>query len=162
MTQAVRSFVALRPRDVLDIARAYGYLVRAGWRLFVARDKGQRWLQERIGEAGRPPVSEDDSWVERVARRTNTAARRPFPWARCLQRSMALCMWMEKRGLEPTLRIGVRKNENGIDAHSWLELNGRIVNDFEAIGTVFTAFQKQPGPNRSVDSSENVKTGDGA
>ncbi len=140
MTRTLRRFATLRPGDVADIARAYGHLVRAGWRLFVARDTGSRWLRECTGEADRLPAPEENAWVERAARWTNSAARRPLPWARCLQRSMALCMWMESRGLTPTLRLGVRKEGHGIDAHSWVEFNGRIVNDDDSVSAVFSSF----------------------
>ena len=142
MTQTLRRFAALRPGVVIDVARAYGYLLRAGWRLFVARDRGTRWLRERIGEVDRPVAPEEDAWVDRAARWTNSAARHPLPWARCLQRSMALCMWMECHGLSPTLRLGVRKNGAGIDAHSWVEFNGRLVNDNDFVGTVFSSFRR--------------------
>ena len=128
-------------RDVPDIVRAYRYLVGAGWKLFVRRESSDVWLA-RWSEAA--TASSPDSTAilaaKRAARWSNTAARYPFPWARCLQRSLALSMWMDAKELSPVLRIGVRKSPTGIDAHSWVEFNDEILNDSEFVGTTFSAF----------------------
>ena len=63
--------------------------------------------------------------------------------------------------MKPTLRLGVRKNGDGIDAHSWVEFNGRIVNDFDSVVNVFTTFQKWPAsPGREASSGDNGKIQD--
>jgi len=155
LTRILNRFTALRPGEVVDIARAYGYLLRAGWRLFVMRDTGARWLRDPADAGDRPLIAGNDAWLERAARWTNSAARHPFPWARCLQRSIALCMWMERRGLAPTLMLGVRKEGHGIDAHSWVEFNGRIVNDDDSVSAVFSSFSNRGSVSGGTTDSDD-------
>ncbi|MBI4219105.1 MAG: lasso peptide biosynthesis B2 protein [Chloroflexi bacterium] len=131
----------LHPRGWGDIARAYGYLIAAGWRIFGRRERVEQRVFDPGSSAAATPA--DLATVSRVARWTNTAARYPFPWARCLQRSVALCMWLERLGMQPALRIGVRKSESGkgIDAHAWVEVGGLVVNDKAGVTRIFAAFE---------------------
>ena len=128
-------------RDLPDICMAYWHLLAAGWMLFVRRTAIETWLEHWNGRLVRRPVSpQENREAMRAARWSNTAARYPFPWARCLQRSVALCMWLEKKGLAPELRVGVRKDRGTVAAHAWVEFNGRVLNDGQHVKTVFGAF----------------------
>ena len=133
-------FRRLRPSEAQEIGRAYFYLLLAGWHLFVRRGKGTRWIRSGLQVAPEVMEPADELRVKRAAHWVNGAARIPVPWARCLQRCVALCMWMERRGLSPTLRLGVRKQGTGIDAHSWVEINGQVINDHAAVREIFTQF----------------------
>jgi hypothetical protein len=46
--------------------------------------------------------------------------------AKCLARALTTQILMKWCGFEPKLRIGVAKNETGLDAHAWIEYQGRI------------------------------------
>lgn len=65
------------------------------------------------------------------------AARHHPVRARCLHRSLALLTWLQHDGLEPRLRIGVRKEAEVLKAHAWVELGGYIVNDAEEAVAAF-------------------------
>lgn len=54
-----------------------------------------------------------------------SVACRFVPGARCLTRSMVAQLILARRGVATTLRIGVRKVGGELDAHAWLELDGR-------------------------------------
>jgi hypothetical protein len=147
---ATSRLAVLDPRNWGDIARAYRYLVAAGWRIFVRRERVDQWPSvARASTAGETASAAEASRVARAARWTNTAARYPLPWARCLQRSLALCLWLERMGLEPVLRLGVRKAAHGIDAHAWVEYKGRVVNDSALVEDAFVTLTRKEGtPNR--------------
>lgn len=150
----------LRPWDALDISRAYLYLLLAGWRLFIRRDTGNRWVRSSLKAVPEEMSLSEELKVKRAAHWVNGAARVPVPWARCLQRCMALCMWMERRGLSPTLRVGVRRTATGIDAHSWVEINGQVINDDAAVRDVFTQFNTSHlGEAITAQKSEQPGTG---
>ena len=117
---------------------AYRYLLIAGWKMFVRKETPDVWLSRFDGQGA---GAEDANFAERAARWTNTSARYPFPWARCLQRSLALSLWMDDKDLKPVLKIGVRKTAGGIDAHSWVEYRGEILNDSKFVKTEFDAFK---------------------
>lgn len=140
LSKILSSFGRLRLSDISDVGKAYFYLALAGWRLFVKKETGTRWIRTSITADPEHLDLVEEGRVKRAAHWVNGAAHVPVPWARCLQRCVALCIWMERQGLSPTLRLGVRKTANGIDAHSWVEINGRVVNDDESVQRVFAQF----------------------
>ena len=130
MRTTLRKLARLTPSDWWGLNIAYLYLIWAGWRLFVRRDKLERWvlkgpkpwLQKPLEISERRVLARRAGWI-------NTTARYSMPWARCLQRSLALCLWLNRQGFEPELKIGVRKNGAALAAHSWVEYGGEVIND---------------------------------
>jgi hypothetical protein len=51
-----------------------------------------------------------------------------------------MCYWLEKEGLHPALKIGVRKQGATFDAHAWVEYGGQVANDNQAVTGTFIAF----------------------
>ncbi len=50
--------------------------------------------------------------------------------ATCLCQSLALWWLLRRRGIPAELRIGVRKDGGELNAHAWVEHQGRPLNDF--------------------------------
>ena len=48
---------------------------------------------------------------------------------------------MADKNLKPVLKLGVRKGAGGIDAHSWVEYEGEILNDSQFVKAEFVAFE---------------------
>lgn len=71
------------------------------------------------------PTSNDLASAERLAQLVDIAGRHGPISATCLRQSLLLHGLLRRRGLLPQLRIGVRRQEDGIDAHAWVELQGR-------------------------------------
>ena len=131
----LRKLFRIRPRDFGNIARAYYYLARAGWRLFVRKETLTRWLVDPVEQ---PPLSEaQEAKLDEAATWANRAARLPFPNARCLQRSLALCLWLEHEGYKPSLQVGARHDGTKLDAHAWVEYRGRVINDRDVVRSMF-------------------------
>ncbi len=78
--------------------------------------------------------------ARRHARAVDVAAGNvPFR-ARCLERSLALWRLLRRRRMAAELRIGVRKSERDLEAHAWVELAGRVVNDRADVHRRYAAF----------------------
>jgi len=131
----IRRILTVRPSDAGSIARAYYYLAVAGWRLFIRRENLGRWLLSPSEQPLLPPV--DEARMRNAALWTNRAARIPLPIARCLQRSLALCLWLERDGYRPALQVGARREGGQFDAHAWVEYRGQVLNDREYVKTLF-------------------------
>ena len=145
MAAKLHKLAQLGPEQWRGLAAAYLYLLLAGWRLFVCRERLDRWLMGQAGaEAGTPLTLQERNSLASRARWVNAAARHPLPWARCLQRSLALCLWMERRRFQPQLRIGVRKEGGALLAHAWVEYRGEVINDS---GQVLKEFAPLSGVN---------------
>jgi hypothetical protein len=68
----------------------------------------------------------DESGAEQraamTARMVRVAARHGVCQATCLPRSLVLWILLRRQGLDPSLRIGARKNAGTFEAHAWVEL----------------------------------------
>ena len=135
----------LSPADWRGLGVAYLYLLWAGWRMFVRREKLDRWIVPAPLPAPKRPLTAAERRVElRRARIVNLAANRPRVWARCLQRSLALCLWMERKGYQPEIKIGVIKEGGELTAHAWVEYLGEVLNEDPERLAAFTFLESAP------------------
>ncbi len=127
----INKLACLTPAECRALATAYLYLVRAGWYLFVRKQNPDQWIMNVPATGGSSPLPTEAEMVGLVRRIRwiKTAASHPFSWAKCLQRSVALCLWLDHLGFCGELKIGVRKDGEKLRAHAWVELNGRVLND---------------------------------
>jgi len=65
--------------------------------------------------------------LERAARLVEAAAAFYPLKATCLKKSLILLRILRTRGLPAELCLGVRKVENDLTSHAWIECNGRIL-----------------------------------
>ena len=65
------------------------------------------------------------------------ARRFPLP-LKCLGRSVALCWLLRLQGVNATVHIGVRKENNGLDGHAWVQFGDLVINDTEDVGEHYT------------------------
>lgn len=78
-----------------------------------------------------------------LAVRMIAAAARRWPLkATCLPQSFALWWHLRELGIDSELRIGVKKNDGRLDAHAWVEWQGRILNDSDEHCQSFAAFAR--------------------
>ena len=79
---------------------------------------------------GRPMDPETaSSRVLRVAQVVAMASRHTPTPNSCLHRSLALWWLLRRRGFDGHLHFGARKQQNGFEAHAWVEHNGVVVFD---------------------------------
>jgi Transglutaminase-like superfamily len=66
--------------------------------------------------------------------------------AKCLARALTCQVLMKRRGYYPELRIGVAKNNTGtLEAHAWVENQGKVVIGYLADLSRFTTLPSLPG-----------------
>ena len=81
-----------------------------------------------------------DYRARRTARLVAVAAR--YTGGTCLARSIVLACLLERQEVSAQLRIGVRKGENGLEAHAWVEAAGTTLNDGQDVGERYAAFDR--------------------
>jgi Transglutaminase-like superfamily len=99
-------------------------------------------LLERFAPAGTTSLRAADSnrFPQEIARLTRSTAR-SLPFAcNCLDRSLALCWMLRRRGIPAQLRMGARKDGTQLKAHAWVESDGTALNDPEAEHEHFVPF----------------------
>ena len=85
-----------------------------------------------------------DSWEcsEEEARRhtllfSSVTKQFPLPM-KCLGRSLALCWLLRWHGADAALHIGVRKGNQGLDAHAWVQIGDLVMNDGKDVTERYT------------------------
>jgi Transglutaminase-like superfamily len=63
--------------------------------------------------------------------------------ATCLEESLALWYLLRAGGLQPKIRIGVRKNGGKFEAHAWVEQDGAPLNEPEQNHKHYAAFDSE-------------------
>lgn len=102
---------------------------------------GLQRLLDRLQRRSRPGaagLSQDD--MMRYGDLVNRAARQGLYQDTCLTRSVWLCWWLQGKGMDPRLRIGVRLAVGELEAHAWVEVNGTPVNDRADIAQDYAPF----------------------
>lgn len=109
------------------------------------RTKGNRYASERAAgirhrhpESGVSPV--------RLARIVGVVAR-SVPWStNCLHRSLALTRTLRRRGLPAEVCFGVRRVENGLAFHAWVQVSGAVVNDMPNVADKYKILRGENPP----------------
>jgi hypothetical protein len=85
-----------------------------------------RAVRSILSGVERLPGTPVDAPPERVAGAVEAAARY-VPRATCLTRALTAQVMLRRRGREALLRVGLRRGEDGVEGHAWLESDGLVV-----------------------------------
>ena len=90
--------------------------------------------------------ADDAGKAQAVGRLVDIAARRGVGRPTCLARSVTLWWLLRRRGIDSTIRIGVRTVEGRMEAHAWVEHAGLVLNDADDVAERFAPFEERdPG-----------------
>lgn len=141
----IRKYFQLSPVERKFFLRALWMLPLIAWALRVLGF--ERCQAILIRQASLPamrssgPFELDLARARLAARMIGIAAGIGYCRARCLQRSLALWWMMQRQGICVDLFFGVCKDENGLNAHAWVELAGVVLNDGQEVHNHFAAFR---------------------
>jgi hypothetical protein len=99
-----------------------------------------RAVPRRTSDPGCAPDESPAETARRIARLVSIAARHGPYRASCLRQSLALWWLLRRRGVAADLRIGVRREQNQLQAHAWVEHDGEALNDAESVRSSYAAF----------------------
>lgn len=104
------------------------------WRLsYVRLNLALRgWENTRKSLARRKPagarhLEHPQAWQSRM--RALQRASRRMPHTHCLARSLTLWWWMRGAGLDPQLRMGVRRSADDLEGHAWVECDAHLFDE---------------------------------
>ena len=93
-------------------------------------------IEKRIRLKPTPwPVSDAESLqrARQISRIISIAAQYGFYRATCLRRSVLLWGFLRQEAIPSKVCFGVRRTAGQLEAHAWVEYQGRIVNDSSSI-----------------------------
>lgn len=127
-----------RLRAARALSRSDRGLILQAWLLLLAADLALRALPSRrvMAMAARRRGSdgaaeETGETIARLSRLVDAAARHHLYPMLCLRRALVLQWLLGRRGIATDLRLGVRREADGVTAHAWLERDGRPVGGTE-------------------------------
>jgi len=85
----------------------------------------RKWISEEVAEKPAQGLANDALIVEVTS--TIRKCKRYVPGATCLTKALAARAILRHYGQTACIRIGVAKADTLIDAHAWVEVDGRIV-----------------------------------
>jgi hypothetical protein len=104
------------------------------WKSFLARFAPEKNSTE-------PVTAESLKYARRFTRMVAAASEEGIFHGKCLERSMVLWWFLLRRGFPAELQIGGRRAGAGFEAHAWVEIQGIVINDHEAVGQDFAPFR---------------------
>lgn len=98
---------------------------------------------EAVHRASRPAAARhaDAPDPRATARLVGIAARHGLVRGNCLSQSLALKRLLDRQGIPSELRIGARRAGAALEAHAWIEHEGRPLNDGADVAARFPPFQ---------------------
>ena len=86
------------------------------------------------------PESNQLTIAKNTSKMVSIAANHGPYRANCLKKTLVTQWLLNKKGIQTQLKIGVNKDERDLNAHSWLEFQGEILNDNADVNLRFSAF----------------------
>jgi len=127
-------FLSERLQRVFQLSRGERFLLGQAWVLFLLADLALRILPfktllallQQLRKSEGPAVVGPPS-VARLVWLVDVAGRFTPVNVTCLKQALVLSWILGRRGIATTLRIGVCRQDRGIEAHAWLEREGEVI-----------------------------------
>ena len=86
----------------------------------------RRWMEalSPVANPG-PATGEEFLHADRLANLVAAVGGEGITAASCLPQSLLVYLLLRRRGLSPALQLGVREGGDFVEAHAWVELDGR-------------------------------------
>ncbi len=148
MWERLRRFNALEPPAQTLFLRATVLLPLVSFSL---RWRGFRATQAALQRFLSNAMTEQDSnraqaRAALTARMVNSADRHGFFYSSCLAKSLTLWWLLERQGIASHLRVGIRKENEKLQAHAWIERDGAVLNEPEEHHRHYAAFDESFPP----------------
>lgn len=86
-----------------------------------------------------------------IARVISIAAQHGIYRATCLRRSLLLWGFLRREGIDGDICFGVRRVNDRLEAHAWVEVWGSVIGDSSEIRSVFRALEDAlPATNQGL------------
>lgn len=104
-------------------------------RIRLAEARGAVWAARLLVSRGwidwallpRTSAPPSASLVEALAARVNLVMQAQSGGNGCLVRAVAVALLLNRRRYPIQVRVGCRSNSGGMEAHAWIEVDGRVI-----------------------------------
>lgn len=142
MWEQFRRFSALKRPAQNDFLRALVLLplvtLSLRWRGFRATQASLNLLLSIARSESGADLGRDDAEI--AARMVNAADRHGLVHPSCLAKSLTLWWLLARQGIPAQLRIGIRMEQERLEAHAWVECDGAALNEPDEHHKHYAAF----------------------
>ena len=136
--QTLRKLLRLSSREIWLLLQAALLLTAARLALsFVSVARLQKLGAARVPDS-RPPRLPPQT----TARMVRIAARYGFYRAKCLEQSLVLRWLLQRQGVNAQILFGARKEDELMEAHAWVEVNGKSLDEQSDMHRPFSPFEE--------------------
>ena len=139
---SLRRFCALPAIDRRRLIRAALRLLAIDLRL---RLRGFASVESSFDRRSGRPGGADESSIYLWVRAVDVAARHHLYPMHCVPRALALRSLLAEEGIVTELRIGVRKEDDRLVAHAWVEHQGTPIGESLNVGERFAPLTRADG-----------------
>jgi hypothetical protein len=145
LAHKLRTAGRLGPADLSLIAQAWLALL---WADISVSLLPYAWWRGRLRRATSGEPGSAESLDRALFQAFGIALRNHIRPMNCLRRGLALHRLLVRRGVASRLVIGVRRPEDRLEAHAWIESAGRVLGDRPDVATLYTPLA--PGEEGSA------------
>jgi len=148
MTQPIRRFLALSPADRWLLLQAIGALPMMALAVrTLGPGRCYRFLVRMtpVTDASARCGAGVSLRALHTGRLVGIAARRGLVRSSCLVRSMTVWWFLRRQKIPCQLHIGVRKQQDRLEAHAWIEHEGRVIDDDADVSRRYAPFSGARG-----------------
>ena len=135
---ALKKLLRLSSREMLVLTQAASLLPACRLACRFVTFARLQTLSDRMAR----PARANRLQPEVAARLVGIAAEHGFYRARCLEKSLVLRWILCREGVDARIILGARKDENEMQAHAWVEVDGVSLDDVNDIHRPFSPFEK--------------------
>ncbi|TPW17265.1 MAG: hypothetical protein FD130_726 [Halothiobacillaceae bacterium] len=103
----------------------------------------KKWHGWLANESMSNTRASDQARLRQIIFISEIAARNHLCTMNCLRRSIAQKKMLVRRNINARLHIGVRKSEQGYQAHAWLTAGGEVINDTPDVGSRYVELENE-------------------
>jgi Transglutaminase-like superfamily len=97
---------------------------------------------QKFGRPAEPRSLPPRLQPQATARMVRIAARHGLYRAKCLEQSLVLRWLLQRQGISAQILFGARKQEERMEAHAWVEVNGESLDDYHDLHRPFSPFEE--------------------
>lgn len=136
-----RIFAALSAAERARVFEAGSLILQLSLRLRASGFRAaQDWGRARAGRRATTPA-DSRLTCRQVVHAVDRAARVLPGNPNCLVRSLTVWTMLAARGVAGELRFGARREGGRTEAHAWVEVDGRVINDTPDVGERFPVLE---------------------
>lgn len=148
--EPIHKFFQLPPSERLILAQAWGLFILVELALRILPFMRLLNLSKKVFQKQKGEPAWDWPSVVRMSWLVEVAGRYAPVKVTCLKKALVLSWLFGRRGTQAELQIGVARQQGGLKAHAWLDLDGQVIIGHQELERYETLLGAKEGPTSQM------------